>query len=352
MKNEQSATNPEVKELLLQITPECNLSCYFCGNDPNKKSEKIVMEFETIKSIVDKINPSSASFTGGEVTLEWERLVEGLKYTKSKGIFNIVNTCLSLLSTEQIDYLINDCGVGRFHVSFNDLDEQMSEEVRGSSRFRERVMSNIQYITKNYPNVALHVETLLLKKTIKKIPEIHIMLANLGVRCHKLSFMTPLGHAKNIEVPKFEEIKEAILNTYKVKRKGCLLYLVCCYLTPCMEEAKEIYEINDEEFRVMQCSEGRHTLYIAADGKISPCFIFHGEIGNVKSDNVREIWENGELFQKWRNEVNEECKQCEHWYAEKAVSCHNGCATLLLMKTGNLKMKCGEYMRDCFESEA
>lgn len=347
--NNPKITNPEVKELLLQLTNACNFECFFCGNDPNlNRNLDKVMTFETIKRMIDEIHPYSASFTGGEVTMVWDRMVEGLLYAKSKEIFNIVNTTLSLLTKEKIDFLIKDCGVIQFNVSFNDLDENMSKMVRGSSKYRTRVIENIQYITHTYPEVALNVETLLLKNTLDKIPEMHTLLCNLGVKCHKLSFMTPLGHAQDAMVPDLEEIKTAILKTYQVKPKGHMLYLVCCYLTPCMPEAKEIYEINDEEFRIMSCSEGRSTLYISVQGNISPCFIYHGETENIATSNVRDVWENGEPFKTWRHEVNETCTKCPHWFSDKAVSCHNGCSSLLLRDTGNLKSKCGEYMRDYF----
>lgn len=343
-------TNPEVRELLLQLTNACNFSCYFCGNDPDTvRDVKQVMTFETIKEVLDDLQPYSASFTGGEVTLVWERLIEGLQYAKSKNIFNIVNTTLSLLSKKEIDFLINECAVKQFNVSFNDLDEHMSKEIRGNNKYRDRVIENIEYIAKNHNKVSLNIETLLLKKTIHRISEMHVFLYNIGVRNHKLSFMTPLGHAKEAFIPDLREISDAIMNTYKVKQKGSILSLVCCYLTPCMPESKDIYAINDEEFRILNCAEGRSTLYISSNGNISPCFIYHGETDNIKSSNVRDVWENGELFNKWRNDVNDECQNCHHWFSEKAVSCNNGCSSLLLAHTGNLKSKCGEYMRDYFE---
>lgn len=116
-----------------------------------------------------------------------------------------------------------------------------------------------------------------------------------------------------------------------------------------MEEAKEIYEIEDDEFTITNCAEERSTLYISAKGEISPCFIYHGHMSNIRTSDVRDTWENSEPFKTWRNEVNETCESCQYWYSESAKSCHNGCTSLLLMKNGNLKMKCGEYMRDYFD---
>lgn len=66
----RSFTNPPVKELLLQLTNACNLDCFFCGNNPEyERDVKKVMDRETFKRMIDEVNPYSASFTGGEVTL-------------------------------------------------------------------------------------------------------------------------------------------------------------------------------------------------------------------------------------------------------------------------------------------
>lgn len=343
--------SPEVNELLLQLTNACNLACFFCGNNPEyQRNIHEVMSFDTIKRMIDEIQPNYASFTGGEVTLVWDRLIEGLQYAKSLGIKNIVNTTLSIIDTEQIDFLINECGVVQFNVSFNDLDEDMSLKVRGTKQFRDRTIENIKYIAQTYKHISLDIETLLLKRTIHKIPEIHTFLNNLGVIHHKLSFMTPLGHAMHSEIPDLNQIKNAILKTYARKEKGRKLYLVCCYLTPCMPEAKEIYAIDDDEFIVTNCAEGRSTLYISAKGEISPCFIYHGEMSNISTSNVKEVWESGQPFTKWRNEINEECSSCNYWRSDSPKSCHNGCSSLMLIKTGHLKQKCGIYMRDYFDN--
>ena len=305
--------NSEIKleKLEVQITSNCNFKCYYCGNNPLMRNESIsLLDYDVFKKCVDELNPKELVITGGEPGLAMEEVKRFFTYSKSKGISNTLTSNLSLFNRNDLKELVDFYGVTKFNSSFNDLNVEMSRNIRGiSDKERDTICDNISYITQSL-KVPLRIETLLLKETIPYICEINEFLYKLGLRHHALEFLNPHGYAGN-------------------------------------DKTRKIYEIADRNFKFTNCQDGKRIAYLLSDGRLIPCFMYSGEISDndVNTTSPAYIFEYNPIFQKVKREVPKKCSKCHYYYnADDVRTCNNGCWAMLLMETGNMTDICCEYI--------
>jgi MoaA/NifB/PqqE/SkfB family radical SAM enzyme len=223
----------------------------------------------------------------------------------------------------------------------------MSRKIRGiDEKQRDTLISNIEYIAKER-KFPIKVETILLKETVDHYADINQFLYNIGVKHHKMEFLLPLGHAQWEAIPGKDEIKNAIIKTYREKAADAILELSCCYFSPCYQDFEEIFSIKDDNFIIHKCLDGRKVFYIMANGIFSPCYAFYrDDLPNIKDRSLTDIINGSELVKKIENERNTRCNECKHYRSDKNISCNNGCWALMLSEVGNLNKLCYEYVTE------
>lgn len=337
-----------IKRLEVQLTSQCNLNCYYCGNSPKKKASHIkTADFSIIKKCINDLNPKELVLTGGEPTLKMDLLKKIFSYSSSLGIANTLTSNFTILSHKDIKDLVENYNVSRFNSSFNDLNEDISKKIRAASYSDiARIKSNFSYIA-NELKLPIRVETLLIKDTINHINGIQNLLYSLGIRHLALEFLNPLGHANWDMMPTIEELVNAVLSAYDNKPNDMLLELTCNYLSPCDKRTEKIYKIKDKMFKVAQCRDGKDVAYLLATGELIPCFMYEGKIydNDLHSRSAKDIWMNNEIFRMVRNEVPVKCKSCEFYYNDDEIkNCSNGCWAMLLSNEGTMKINCIQYI--------
>lgn len=335
---------PKLRKLELQITPNCNICCIYCGNPPERKKLKETLGLFTIKQCLEELQPKQVSFTGGEVCIAWDTLLKAMDIARELGVEIHLSTNLTLLDKKKIDILCEK-GMTSIHTSFNDLTPEMSFKVRRATKEqRDRLIDNIKYIS-NKKSVYVAAETILIPDTYKHIGEIHKFLVKLGVDEHQIQTLVPTGNAdwKMMLTP--EEICGAIENACHSKQPGVIMNFLCLYLTRCTEYTSRIYKFAeiDDEIQFGKCKEGLDLAYIRSNGDMYPCFILSvNNPPNIFRKSPKEIWEKDPLFTSVRDmdERPQKCKSCAHWkknYPTDKVICRNECWALALMETGSLR---------------
>lgn len=337
-------------KLEVQITSACNFSCFYCGNNPVLRNEKVPsLNYSAFKKCVDELNPKELVITGGEPGLVLEDVKKFFTYSKNKGIQNTLTSNLSLFNKEDLKELVNHYGVSKFNSSFNDLNSEMSAMIRGAcDGDRNTICENISYITQGLKK-PLRIETLLLKETIPYICEIEGFLYDLGLRHHALEFLNPHGYAGWNMMTSIEDLVDVVFEVYKHKKKDLLLELTCNYISPCNVKTEKIYKIKDNNFKIANCFDGKKVAYLLSNGRLIPCFMYSGDMenNNVNNSSPAYIFEHNPIFKKVKNEMPQKCATCSYYYNEDNIrTCNNGCWAMMLMETQNLKEVCCEYVEE------
>ncbi len=316
------------KKLLLevQLTGSCNLKCSYCGNS-EKYLNRSHADVATVIKAITELKPSTILFTGGEVYLEWELLIELLDMLKDSKYNYILSSNLSLIGTDELDLLIDKYGFSTFHSSFNDLTEEMSWSVRkASAAERLRLIENLKHLCSRGVNVK--VETMLIKDTINSLKEINAFLYELGVKNHKLEFLIPMGQAKAYIQVDYYHALDKILQLWESKENDSILIPCCCPVTPCMAP-HPIFDISSDDLVFNKCIDGEESCYLLSNGTLLPCFIFpDSEIG-CRDYNYYQIWTKEDNFVGMRKRP-EKCDRCDYFYDEKnkKACCSTGCKVL------------------------
>lgn len=301
-----------LERLEIQLTPRCNLKCIYCGNDQKLVHNNNIKISDALKAIND-LKPKTILFTGGEVYLAWDLLIEILEKTKNINYEKIFSSNLTLIPIKHLKKLINEYGFKTFHSSFNDLDSLMTKEIRkGNNNTRERLIKNLKFLSTQ--DVSLKVETIIMKNTIKKLKEINNFLFSIGVLHHKIEFLLPVGNANSQLMADKEDIVSAIKDLYYSKNKNSIIEITCYPFLACDMNNKDIFEIEAEDFIYNQCIDARSSCYLLANGKLLPCFLFPEEDSNiyVSKNNLMFEFEHNNIFKNLRKE-DSKCLECKEY---------------------------------------
>jgi len=142
---------PKVDRIYLELSNICNFNCEFCPID-NSKRKKQYMEFSLLQKAVDEI--AEKEITGwiafhilGEPLL-YPKLLDAVRYVKSKGLKLLITTNGALLTSEIIDRLI-ELKVDKLSISIETTDEEAHESRRSGVEFTEyynRILEAVRII--------------------------------------------------------------------------------------------------------------------------------------------------------------------------------------------------------------
>lgn len=155
-----------VRQLILQVTQNCNLRCKYCvysGSYVNRKHAHKRMTLDTAKKAVDFYQKHSwnketaiIGFYGGEPLLEMELIQEIVAYSKKKLIGKPINfnvtTNATLLTDEIIEFLYENDFMTTISLdgpkSIHDNSRIFADNETGSF---ESIMENLRKINEKYP---------------------------------------------------------------------------------------------------------------------------------------------------------------------------------------------------------
>ncbi len=164
-------TNNGFRQLILNVTEDCNFRCKYCVYSPeylySRNKSKNHMTFSTAKKAIDYYYPwfikvqernpvrtPVINFYGGEPLLELSLVKKIIEYSKSlfkQEIFFAMTTNGSLMTEKVIDYLFeNEVSVSISLDGPKKEHDRLRVDKNGEGTF-DRVMKNLEMAAKKYP---------------------------------------------------------------------------------------------------------------------------------------------------------------------------------------------------------
>lgn len=328
---EEGYTRPEVVYWI--FTNLCNLHCAHCCWENHYKSNDELGEDE-VCNIIDQIadmNVSKISFSGGEPTTKYEKLLKAIKHSKKKGINSIcIATNALLLNQERIKELI-DAGLTEIQISIDGDNERVHDTFRGKGNFKKTI-ETAKYISKTYGKETLSIGLTVTNNNINQIEKI-IDFANTELNAGQIKVVryTPVvDGTKEYDIT--DNRKRLELCEMLVRKREELMknetYLkfnrLMSFIGGIRNEVSEF------------CAAGRLRLCILPNGIVCPCPILSShdvKVGDLRKQTLEEIW-NGQELQEFRSlskRNDEKCKRCKYFSL-----CGGGCKANALPYGGNL----------------
>lgn len=300
-----------------ELTLACNLHCKFCFNNAGKPRENELTTKETIKSLHDlkKENIINIHFTGGEFTSrpDWYEI---FSEAKKLGFVISCNTNGVFWGKDTIYKLVN-LNLDQITVSI-DGSRENHEKNRGKNTFSKTIHS-LKELHRLGAN--LRINTLISKYSFRDV-EFIINLASRYAREINLFTIVFIGRGANLESENSVTLKEHLSLSKEVnKLKTKYFGLNILHFAQVTRETSIKTEEQDEFGLKIGPPSGTTTFNITSDGSLycggyTPYIDDYFCLGNIKKDNIFEVWQNNKKLEKIRDEGRKLmifCKNCKNY---------------------------------------
>lgn len=294
---------------LFEITYNCNFACKFCYNPvyrngqekenrvTEKKDPLTVDEYSKIFEKLKKGGVLFLTLSGGE-PLVHPHFFDILKEAKKRAFSIRVFTNGSLID-EECAKKLKENGVLCVEISVYGSDKESYQESCGKGEEFEKVINSVHFLKKE--GVIVYLKCVLTKITGRKMDEIQKMADDLGVILRWDAVISP-------SVEGFD---------YPLKFKASEKYLERLFTDEKFKVGSSPFERGEGE---SICTIGRLSVTIDPFGNIKPCPQWQEPIGNIRENDIFEIWNNSEKLKeiiKISDEIPERLK--------KATKANNYC---------------------------
>jgi MoaA/NifB/PqqE/SkfB family radical SAM enzyme len=277
-----------VRKVEIGITFDCQCDCAKCSSfymKDNDKEKLSLAEIEKTAKDIIALGAVQINLTGGEPLME-KNIYEIIKCFQPEKTLITVNTNGILLSKETIDRL-ETAGVDIIKISIDSPIEEEHDKSRESEGCFRHVMEALEYI-----------------KTKKRI------LAQLSTVCIK-------GNMNSGRIWKIIEMAKkynAILGLTIPAASGRWMGEKDILLEEREREMlKKLIKIphvirdTDEAYARSHCPAGSEEFYLTCYGDIIPCPLIQISFGNVRDENVKEIWKKMNDFKGFKDKDKPGC---------------------------------------------
>jgi pyrroloquinoline quinone biosynthesis protein E len=298
-------------KMRLEITNKCNNRCVWCyASNRYEKGDLSKEEFiNVIKYLADN-GVFEITFSGGEPTLN-KALPELIKYANNLGLITHLITNGTLLSKDAVKKM-ERAGLKTVQISIEGIENQHNR-ITNNKCFKDCV-NGIKNVVNS--KISLATNTTISNLNKNNIHEILQMLHSVGVK--KANFNYCVTDKADLKISK-EEL-ENVLEQISTFKKGdfktnWLQPMELCYI--------DIYKYFS---KASKCSACDTSITISANGDLRPCSFSDTIVGNIKKNNLEEVWTSN-FFKKFRKKeiMKETCIDCT-----KLAKCGGGCKIELL----------------------
>ncbi|TKJ47947.1 radical SAM protein [Candidatus Aerophobetes bacterium Ae_b3a] len=330
------------------FTNICNLKCKHCYQNAGKK---LPQELPLSKRI-DIINQLAKeevfiiAFSGGEPLMDKD-LWPAIEKVKKENMYVSIATNGTLI-TEEVARRMATVGVDYVEISLDSVHPEKHDGFRGIPGAWKKAVRGIKKA------VAQKAYQVGLASTITKMNfnELEDLIEfSISLRTDKFFAFNfiPVGEGKNlIGLDLTPSMREKMLNTlyeYYLKKGTATLTSCPQYARVCMNKSQGEFTASShysmskgDKTRLLAefiggCGVGRAYCAIQPDGIVTPCVYMPIEVGDLKKQTFKEIWNNSSVLEELRSreDLKEHCGICEH-----RAAC-GGCRARAYAYFGDLK---------------
>lgn len=320
-------------QVVWDVTYACNLNCKHCYADAGKKRENELSDAEALE-LVDRLSDMGVTilaFSGGEPLIRGN-IMELVKRASDNGMYASFATNGTLLTKEKVKES-KEAGVQYLQISLDGATAEVHDAFRGSPGSFDRTIQGIKNCVE--ADLFVSVATTATKANYSQIPAIIDLCDELEVEWFMLYNFVPTGRGREVlEIDLSPDEREEMLNMLFSRMED----VECELLTTAPQFARVALQhcagtgtlvvpthfnntrVGEDLFNITEfiggCGAGRFYLAIRANGDIDPCVFFPLAVGNVREDDLKEIWKKNDILGDLRNKeiLQDNCGSCEYRY--------------------------------------
>ncbi|MCQ4574578.1 MAG: radical SAM protein [Candidatus Brocadiales bacterium] len=362
----------QLRLLFWETTAACNLECIHCRRlDVMKELAKDDLSTEEAFSFIDNLATLGSPIlvlSGGE-PLYRPDIFEIGRYARSRGLKLALATNGTLVD-EPIARQIVDAGVQRVAISFDGADAKTHDEFRKLPGSFDRATEGFKHLKKL--GMSMQVNSTIAKHNVHQLRDIYNLAVSLGADALHIFMLVPVGCGVEIAEDMMlsaEKYEESLHLFYDLAREAKIQTKATCaphYFRIVREKAAELGMPNDPSMTpggrhsggghpgghpggghpggghpgsapgamaaiTRGCLAGTGVCFVSHKGEVFPCGYLPVTSGNVRTENLVDIWHNSKVFARMRNVdlLGGKCGACEY----KKIC--EGCRARAFYETGD-----------------
>jgi radical SAM protein with 4Fe4S-binding SPASM domain len=336
---EEITSIPKPNVGFLEITRTCDTRCRLCYVDSGEARED-TLDTEQLFDVIDQMVDMGVRFialSGGD-PLTRPDMIEVVEHIHdTRGITAGLSTSLLSL-TEVTARRMKELEV-LIQVSLDGSAAEINDWNRGQGSY-EKAMHGLELLRRY--DIPFRFAYLINKHNIDDVDRMVELAERLGAKEVAFGKVKIAGRAKAHEREAYPGPEEMVGAYHKLYRKEIQ-----------MREADLVIRCKHNQGLItglgvrvgcLPCGAGRTFVQVSHNGDIVPCSLLANEkdfyLGNVRTDRLRDVWENAPVFNFFRNTTADDidiCRNCPAKYL-----CGGGCRADAYLKHGDLYGTCGD----------
>lgn len=307
-----------------EVTRACVFSCVHCRADAQRRRHPDELTTEEGFALIDRLREFGAPilvFTGGDPMMRRD-LFDLIAYADEVGLRPSLTPTATTSPTKQRLRLAALAGVRRVALSLDGPSPEVHDAFRRVEGSWERTMT----ILRNAQEVGLstQVNTTVTTHNVHLLPEMVDFVRSVGAVQWSVFFLVPMGRAQQLSMISAEE-HERVLTwlhdlsrevDFDIKATAAPMYrrVAAQHSDGTGPVAGAGFSFHDGLDRPVQgVNDGRGFLFISHLGDITPSGFLPITVGNVRTDDVVDVYRNHELFRALRDpaRLSGKCGVCE-----------------------------------------
>ncbi|MGA2193491.1 MAG: GeoRSP system radical SAM/SPASM protein [Nitrospirota bacterium] len=306
------------------LTFRCNFSCRHCYSRVEKAEELETGQIKEIMRRVAEYKVPFINYGGGEPLLRHD-LFELTAYASSLG-FNVSMNTNAYLMTKEKAKLAKDSGFKTVGISIDSTKPEVHDAFRNTPGSHKRAIEAARHLGEQ--GVRLTVSSVICRINHGEFEDLVRQAITLGaeqISLHNYK-CTGLGMTNKDELDLTpDEWMKFYMKAIEVRtnEKGIRISMDDP-ITASIHKAPE-------QPIVKGSTCGKLSLNIRANGDVTPCGFIPVVIGNLLTDDLKDIWDGSAVLERMRNKKpKEKCLSCKHY-----EDCLGGCTARAYAMTGD-----------------
>lgn len=322
--------------VIWETTRACDLACRHCRAEAVPYRRPDELSTQEAKAMMDRIADEFGRvvfvLSGGDC-LKRPDVFELVEYGFNRGLRMAVTPATTPLATPDAIRQFKDAGISRLAVSLDGSTPAIHDAFRrvdGSFDWGMRILETCREI-----GLSTQVNTVFASHNVEDFDNLAALMERMGIVFWEVFFLVPTGRAKPGDVASAESFERLFNKMYDlsktapfdVKATAAPQYSRVVLQRQVAErragdrEAKPdvltggvMFSLSDGIGRARSVNDGDGFMFISHIGEIMPSGFLPVPAGNVRTDNLAEVYRNSPLFRtlRDRSQLKGKCGVCEY----------------------------------------
>lgn len=321
--------------VIWEVTRACDLACQHCRANAVRERHRLELSTEEARRMMDQVRRFGRPLfvlTGGD-PLKRPDVVELVEYGASIGLRMALTPSGTPLMTEEVLRRLQNAGLARLAVSLDGSTAAIHDAFRGVPGSYDWTISMLRAAKEI--GLSTQVNTTVSRYNLDDFDALCELMTQLGITLWSVFFLVPTGRARPEQVASAEEFEAVFHKMYDLSktapfdikstaapqyRRVILQRQVAERRAGERTEAPEPltagigFSLPDGVGRARGVNDGDGFLFISHVGAIYPSGFLPLAAGNVRRDDVVQVYRESPLFRELRNRdlLQGKCGVCEY----------------------------------------